>query len=133
MKKILRHYTYEDIVSRGISIPQPVFDIVHENVDKLSDFNTWADIFSDNFVPAVSFTDSEKKILQTAIKVLESSTLESFVENVKKTTGVSGKDLYVPIRKAITGMPHGPNLLEIIVKLGKNELTKRMLECTKNS
>jgi nondiscriminating glutamyl-tRNA synthetase len=40
--------------------------------------------------------------------------------------GVSGRDLYLPLRVATTGQTHGPELEKIFVLLGKDRLIKRV-------
>jgi glutamyl/glutaminyl-tRNA synthetase len=40
-------------------------------------------------------------------------------ERLKKATGLKGKDLFMPLRLALTGMDHGPELVRAIPLLGR--------------
>ncbi|MBN1470478.1 MAG: glutamate--tRNA ligase [Syntrophaceae bacterium] len=45
---------------------------------------------------------------------------------VKEKTGAKGKDLFMPIRAALTGKVHGPELDKVFVILGKDTALKRL-------
>ena len=48
--------------------------------------------------------------------------LENIMKNVQTTTGIKGKDLWMSVRVAMTGMTHGPELPSIIETFGKEIL-----------
>lgn len=48
------------------------------------------------------------------------------INTVKEKSGVSGKLLYMPIRIAISGVMHGPDLADTIYLLGKDTILKRL-------
>lgn len=128
-KKILHRYSYEDIKVKGITLEESVFNIVHENVDKLSDFDIWDKIFADNFNTSHVFSATEQKTIIEALKIIDRCGLEDLMQELKIITGLKGKDLFMPIRKALTGLEHGPNITDIMVKLGKNEVIRRLKNC----
>ena len=45
---------------------------------------------------------------------------------IQKETGIKGKNLFMPIRVAITGQMHGPEMYEIIPVLGGERILKRL-------
>lgn len=53
------------------------------------------------------------------------------MKKIQKRTGIKGKNLYMPVRAAISGNIHGPELKNIIFLLGKDELFKRLEEARK--
>lgn len=53
------------------------------------------------------------------------------MKNIQKATGIKGKNLYMPVRAAISGNVHGPELKNIICLLGKKEILKRLDEAEK--
>lgn len=53
------------------------------------------------------------------------------MKKIQKATGIKGKNLYMPVRAAISGNVHGPELKNIICLLGKEELLKRLDEAEK--
>jgi len=51
---------------------------------------------------------------------------------IQKETGIKGKNLYMPIRAALTGQLHGPDIDQVIVILGRENLIKRIEYVEKN-
>lgn len=49
---------------------------------------------------------------------------KTIIGNVQQGTGVKGKDLWMPIRSALTGMTGGPELPMVIDILGKNKILR---------
>lgn len=48
------------------------------------------------------------------------------IENVRNACGVSGKDLYMPIRIAVSGTMHGVELTDTIYLIGKEKILNRL-------
>jgi len=51
---------------------------------------------------------------------------------IQKESGIKGKNLYMPIRAALTGQLHGPDIDQIIVILGRDTIIKRVEYVEKN-
>lgn len=51
---------------------------------------------------------------------------------IQKESGIKGKNLYMPIRAALTGQLHGPDIDQIIVILGRETIIKRVEYVEKN-
>lgn len=51
---------------------------------------------------------------------------------IQKDTGIKGKNLYMPIRAALTGQLHGPDIDQVIVILGRDTLIRRVEYIEKN-
>ncbi len=51
---------------------------------------------------------------------------KDLINKVKEVSGNKGQDLFMPIRLAITGSEHGPELNKIIAILGKNTIKTRL-------
>ena len=51
---------------------------------------------------------------------------------IQKETGVKGKNLYMPIRAALTGQLHGPDIDKTIAILGRENINKRIEYVEKN-
>lgn len=55
---------------------------------------------------------------------LQAETFRVIMKSVQKETGVMGKDLWMPIRVALTGKLHGPDLPNVAEILGKDKCEK---------
>ncbi len=86
------------------------------------------------FEDSLEWSDSAKEVLQgetaptvldafeqhlQAVEPFEASDIQKAVKAVQKETGVKGKNLFMPIRVAVTGQQHGPQLNDAIELLGK--------------
>ncbi|MFC6334999.1 glutamate--tRNA ligase [Paenibacillus septentrionalis] len=52
--------------------------------------------------------------------------IKGMIKSVQKSTGCKGKALFMPIRAAITGQTHGPDLNQSLVLLGKDKVVARL-------
>ncbi len=58
------------------------------------------------------------------IEELDANIFRKMMKTVQNETGIMGKDLWIPIRIALTGKLHGPELPHIAEILGKEKCTK---------
>ena len=116
-KKIIRSYSYNDVISAGINVSQDLFDLIHENIATLDEYNIWKVIFSDDFICDYEFNDEEKNALKQA---------KTNIDEVKNKTGKENKYVLEPLRIALTGLAFGPNLGKIIDLLGKERVFDRL-------
>ena len=56
-----------------------------------------------------------------ALDVFDVPSIKAAIKAVQKETGVKGKNLFMPIRIAVSGQMHGPELGETIELLGKEK------------
>lgn len=47
-------------------------------------------------------------------------------KKIQKSTGVKGKNLFMPIRAMLTGQLHGPDIMDVIFVLGKERILNKM-------
>lgn len=52
--------------------------------------------------------------------------IKGAVKAVQQSTGFKGKQLFMPIRAALTGQTHGPDLNQTIALLGKTKVQERL-------
>lgn len=60
------------------------------------------------------------------LEVFEADGIKQAMKNVQKSTGQKGKNLFMPIRVAITGQTHGPDLPQAIALFGKEKVKARL-------
>ncbi|QNK58458.1 glutamate--tRNA ligase [Paenibacillus sp. PAMC21692] len=84
---------------------------------------------------AVLAEEQVPAVLSAFLGLLESDAAEfsadgikDMIKTVQKDTGHKGKALFMPIRAAITGQTHGPDLNQSIVLLGKPKVLARLKE-----
>ncbi|MFI3621611.1 glutamate--tRNA ligase [Vagococcus fluvialis] len=64
------------------------------------------------------------------LEVFEAADIKACIKAVQKETGVKGKNLFMPIRVAVSGQMHGPELAETIMLLGKEKVLDHIKQAT---
>jgi glutamyl-tRNA synthetase len=130
-RKIIHSRQYDEVKDFGIS--EKIFEVIKDNITSYKDFALWNDILSANFIASYSPDDLGKKILNVAIEELkkinvplDEGAVKNLINNIECRTAITGKNLYFPIRKSITGMENGPNLGKLFALLGKDEILRRL-------
>lgn len=60
------------------------------------------------------------------LEVLDGTAVKALFKTIQKTTKLKGKDVFMPIRVALTGNQHGPELAEMVPLLGIERTEKRI-------
>ena len=112
--------------------------VLKENLVVLSEVEQYLGIFFDE---KFFFEDGAKTILQdprnqetlrSVLSVLEDSSeytseeQPSLLNQLERKSGRKGKDLYAPLRAAVTGKTKGPELAKTLPLLGKERIIKRL-------
>lgn len=112
---------------------QKVVGLYHEQMSYGAEIVELASLF---FTETPNLDEAAKEVLagETVPEVLKAfdkvlSELETFdvasikagIKTVQKETGIKGKNLFMPIRVAVTGQTHGPELGETIELLGREK------------
>lgn len=84
-----------------------------------------AEVLRGEQVPAVlrAFLDA----LQADEGEWTADNVKALIKEVQKSTGCKGKQLFMPIRAALTGQTHGSDLNETIVLLGRDKVIARLI------
>ncbi len=56
----------------------------------------------------------------------DAAQFQNVMKDVQKKTGIKGKDLWVPVRAALTGQMHGPDLAGTVELLGLEKTRNRI-------
>jgi len=91
--------------------------VASQNITKLDDLAGWWDIFSKGAEPQVDPED--EAFIAEAMKLLPpppytDTSWGEFTATVKEATGRKGKGLFMPLRKALTGQAHGPDMSDVM-------------------
>ncbi|WP_340588660.1 glutamate--tRNA ligase [Erythrobacter alti] len=74
------------------------------------------------------FSDEDRTYLAQAAEALEwgEDPWHMLTGKLKETTGRKGKALFLPLRQALTGMDHGPDMGELLPLIGEQEARARL-------
>ncbi len=104
---------------------------VRANIANMSEAKQWWDILHGDVSSHQSPVASDKEFLAQAATLLppepwNETTYDAWLAAVKPTTTRKGKELFLPIRKALTGLEHGPELKKLLPLLGADKTKKRL-------
>ncbi|MCG6859295.1 MAG: glutamate--tRNA ligase [Salaquimonas sp.] len=102
--------------------------VVRENIDKVGEAPVWWERLV-TAEPVIGADDRE--FLVTARRLLPESEIgpESWREwttALKEETGRKGRALFMPLRKALTGQEHGPDMSQLLPFIGRERILARL-------
>jgi len=116
-----------------------IIESVRDKVETLADFPRQAELF---FKDTVSITGGEEKellssedsrkvliLLRGNLEKIDQLTVEAFLsvmKDIQKDTGIKGKNLWMPVRVALTGQMHGPELQAILEIFGRDRCIRQL-------
>jgi len=75
-------------------------------------------------IPDTAFASAAAEVLPTG--AYDATTWQAFTNAVKEKTGAKGKALFMPLRQALTGMDHGPEMAALFPLIGEDRARKRL-------
>ncbi|MFM1572320.1 glutamate--tRNA ligase [Helcococcus ovis] len=87
-------------------------------------------VFYDEVKENINSEDA-KKVLTTLKVIVENEGMneelaKSVMKRIQKETGIKGKSLFFPVRSALSGSEHGPEMVHIFMILGKEGILNRL-------
>lgn len=109
----------DQIATLGVPADQAerFWRVASQNITRLEDLAGWWQIFSEGADPQIDPEDAE--FITQAMQMLPpppytEATWGDWTAKVKEATGRKGKGLFMPLRKAVTGQAHGPDMSEVM-------------------
>jgi glutamyl-tRNA synthetase len=128
--KVLHEADFDTIKARlPEGFDKELWDVVQPNLEKLSDTQSWYDICRGDVTPDIAEEDAE--FLMAASEHLpqapwDQGTWKELTSVLKTETGRKGKQLFMPLRKALTGQQHGPELAQLLPLIGRERAEARL-------
>ena len=126
--KVIHNLSYDAV--KGVldpSVSQEIWTVISGNIDKLSDATDWVEILSGDIAPVIDdaeFIASALSLLPTGD--ITADTWKAWTTTIKETTGKKGKELFMPLRLALTGQAHGPEMGKVLPVIGYEKIQKRL-------
>ncbi|MEJ2019219.1 MAG: glutamate--tRNA ligase, partial [Maritimibacter sp.] len=114
----------ERVKSHGVpnDLAEAFWMVARENITTMNDLDTWWALCRDGAEPLVA--DEDQDMIATALRLLPeppytADSWKDWTGAVKEATGRKGRGLFMPLRKALTGMDHGPDMSSLMPLLQK--------------
>lgn len=130
--KIIQQKSFSDVKDRLgemelWDVDEAFWNAVRPNLEKLSDVKDWWYVANGPVKPVIE----DKDYAEVLVKALPEGTLDEnswnqWITEVKANTDRKGKQLFMPIRLALTGMEHGPELPQLLPLIGRERILERL-------
>lgn len=130
--KILHDAGFEDVNIRLANMGLQQMDAefwlsVRANIEKLDDVKDWWEVAKGPVQPVIEDADY---IARAAAELppapWSEKTWSEWTGRLKTATGRKGKDLFMPLRQALTGMSHGPEMDKLLLLIGPDKARQRL-------
>lgn len=115
----------------GLGVPEDAAEsfwaAVRANLGRVSEAAAWWRVVAGPVTPVVT----EAALVAEAARLLPDApfgpgTWKAWTEAVKAATGAKGRALFMPLRLALTGLDHGPDLAGLLPLIGRDRAARRL-------
>jgi glutamyl-tRNA synthetase len=104
--------------------------LLRSNLQRLSDFSAWLDVLHGDIVPP-DLSHDERLLVKDAGAVAEklawsAEVWRELTEELKRATGKKGRELFHPLRLALTGRESGPEMAGLVAHMGQDRAVRRL-------
>jgi len=130
--RLLHETPYDGVKARldalGVAGGEAFWVAIRGNVEKVSDAASWSTTL---YAPMHGrIEDEDKEFCAQAADLLPPEVDEvswgPWLKSVKESTGRKGKGLFMPLRRALTGMDHGPEMGPLLALMGADKARLRL-------
>jgi len=129
--QVLHMTPYDAVKARLVEIDadggEAFWLAVRANLANFAEAADWARIISGPIAPKIAdaaFAAAAADLVPEG--GLDGASWAAFVDAVKAKTGAKGKALFMPLRQALTGLDHGPEMAPIFALIGRDKAVARL-------
>jgi glutamyl-tRNA synthetase len=127
--QVIHAMPLETVVARGHAVAPEVWEALRPNLTKVSDLGDWLRLIDGPVTPVIDAEDAE--MVARSLDLLpaapwDGETWKTWTTAVRGETGRKGKGLFMPLRKALTGLEHGPELGVLLPLIGPERVRARL-------
>ncbi len=124
--KYVRSLPYEKIADR-VTVDENFWNAVRSNLNVVDDIKEWEAICHQKVKPIIE----DEMLTKLAADVLplepwNEETWSNWINDVKAKSGKKGKELFHPLRKALTAQENGPELKILLPLIGREKAIRRL-------
>ena len=127
--KLLTITPYEQVKDRlPTAIDATLWELIRGNLDTVSAVSDWKDVFTDELIIQ---KHEDADYLREALDLLPTgpfdvTTWGLWTTALKEKTERKGRALFMPLRQALTGHDHGPEMKDLLHYIGYNRVNLRL-------
>lgn len=124
--RFVRTAPYEYVKER-VNVDKMFWNAVRGNLNIVGDIGVWEEICRQELEPVIE----DKELTDAAAELLppepwNEETWNAWINEIKSKTGKKGKELFHPVRKALTARENGPELKILLPLMGRIKAYNRL-------
>lgn len=113
----------------GIEMDARLWETIRGNIGHLREAADWLAVVHGDIAPVIA--EEDRDFLRQAAELLPpepwgADTWKAWTQAVKAETGRKGKALFMPLRLALTGRSHGPEMSRLLPLMGRDKVLERL-------
>ncbi|MCC6737162.1 MAG: glutamate--tRNA ligase [Bauldia sp.] len=133
--RLLQVLPWEAVAPRlaalGVGGGEAFWNAVRKNCTVLADARLWWDVVSATVAPVTEMPREDAAFVAGAADALppepwDGATWSNWIASLKEASGRSGRRLFMPLRLALTGRDHGPELAALLPFIGRSSTLARL-------
>ena len=125
----IQHLAFDAVRHRlPAGMPDSAWEAVRQNIERVEDAGRWWKILTETIEPPVLSEEDKAFVARAAEVVSKAPDLiwRSLCVTLGEKTGRKGKSLFLPLRLALTGEPHGPKMDFLLPLIGRERAIERL-------
>lgn len=112
---------------KNINFDEKIWNVIKSNIDNLSEYEKWDKIIKGS-IKTDNLDSDYMKLAESLLppEPWDEDTWGKWISSIKEISDKKGKDLFLPLRMAITGQSYGPELKNIILLMGYDKIKYRL-------
>ncbi|GGZ36848.1 glutamate--tRNA ligase [Asticcacaulis endophyticus] len=110
----------------SVDLGELFWDTIKPNLHKFAEVVEWAAIVRDDVATVIEDAGFAAKALELLPDDYGRDSWSAWTAAIKDATGAKGKALFMPLRLALTGKPHGPDMGALSFLIGREKIAKRL-------
>ncbi|MGH7028716.1 glutamate--tRNA ligase [Brevundimonas sp.] len=114
------------LAALGVDLGEGFWEAVKPNLNKFADVADMAKIVTGPVTPVIEDAAFAAAALEVLPEVINAGAWSAWTAAVKEKTGAKGKGLFMPLRLALTGQAHGPDMAAMAPLIGREAIVRRL-------
>lgn len=117
----------ERLSIKNINFDEKIWNVIKSNIENLSEYEKWDKIIKGS-IKTDNLDSDYMKLAESLLppEPWDEDTWGKWISSIKEISDKKGKDLFLPLRMAITGQSYGPELKNIILLMGYDKIKYRL-------
>jgi glutamyl-tRNA synthetase len=125
--RILHATDYAAVADRLDGAGEAFWTAIRPNIERLKDAAEWRRLIDGPVMPVIEDADYAAKAAELLPEgALDETSWGAWTNALKEATGRKGRELFMPLRQALTGQPRGPEMHVLLPLIPRETVLRRL-------